>query len=179
MDRYEKLEWRIKGGVVLLASFGVLFLILYTYKWGEELPHMGNRAPNFSFENLQGGPVTLSSLRGKVVLLNIWATWCGPCKEEMPSMEGLYQHLKGEPFEMVAVSIDKEGAPVKEFVETFKLTFPILLDTQETMMELYQLTGVPESYILNKEGFIVEKIIGPRNWLEYLPFFKKLLGEVV
>ena len=125
----------------------------------------GMPAPKFSLPDLEGKKFSLTDFKGKVVLLNIWATWCAPCVEEMPSMERLYQELKGEDFELLAISVDESGAEaVKPFLEKHELGFPVLIDTKGEIKNLYQATGIPESFIIDKEGMIVEKIIGPRDW---------------
>ncbi len=125
----------------------------------------GVSAPNFTLPGLDGKMVSLTDYKGKVVFLNIWATWCPPCVEEMPSMEKLYQELKGKAFEILAVSIDASGAKdVLPFMKKYKLSFPALTDTRGAIKELYQTTGVPESIIIDKDGIIVEKVIGPRDW---------------
>ena len=130
-------------------------------------PRLGKGVPalNFTFPGLDGKKVSLADYKGKVVLLNIWATWCAPCVAEMPSMEKLYQELKGKDFEILAVSIDASGAKdVLPFMKKYKLSFPALTDTRGAIKELYQTTGVPESIIIDKDGIIVEKVIGPRDW---------------
>jgi peroxiredoxin len=125
----------------------------------------GVPAPNFTLPGLDGKMVSLADYKGKVVLLNIWATWCPPCVEEMPSMEKLHQELKGEAFEILAVSIDVLGAKeVIPFMKKHKLSFSALTDTKGAIKSLYQTTGVPESFIIDKNGIIVEKVIGPRDW---------------
>jgi len=125
----------------------------------------GVPAPHFILPGLDGKMVSLADYKGKVVLLNIWATWCPPCVDEMPSMEKLHQELKGEAFEILAVSIDVSGAKaVLPFMEKHKLSFPALTDTKGALKNLYQTTGVPESFIIDKDGIIVEKVIGPRDW---------------
>src|SRR4030042_4818674 len=107
---------------------------------------VGIAAQDFEFPALRGGPVKLSSYRGKVVFLNIWTTWCPPCREEMPFMEALYRRLKGREFEMLAVSIDRKGEEVVgPFVEKYGLTFPALLDSDNKAYKLYGLTGIPET----------------------------------
>ena len=122
-------------------------------------------APDFTFPDLDGKIVSLADFRGKVVLLNIWATWCAPCVEEMPSMEKLYRTLKDKGLEILAVSIDETGADaVRPFMIRHRLSFPALTDTSGTIKNLYQTTGVPESFIIDKEGIIAEKVIGARNW---------------
>ena len=137
----------------------------------------GFPAPNFTFPGLDGKMVSLTDYRGKVVFLNIWATWCGPCKQEMPSMERLYKALKGEDFEILAVSIDTLGAKaVAPFMKEYGLSFPALLDTGGTIQRLYGTTGIPETFIINKEGIIEQKIIGSRDWAapEAIRFFRNL-----
>jgi peroxiredoxin len=138
----------------------------------------GVPAPNFTLPALDGNMVSLSDHKGHVVLVNIWATWCPPCVDEMPSMERLYQELKGENFEILAVSIDALGEKaVAPFMKKYKLSFPALMDPDGTIKDPYQTTGVPESFIINKDGILVEKIIGPRNWAD--PAVVRYLREMI
>ncbi len=126
---------------------------------------VGLPAPDFTYPGLDGKKVSLSDYRGKVVFINIWATWCTPCVEEMPSMQKLYQKLKGENFEILAVSIDSKGAKVvAPFIKKYKLTFPALIDSMGTIKRIYKTTGVPESYIIDKDGILAKKVIGPLDW---------------
>jgi peroxiredoxin len=167
---------------LIVILFGILILLqtkdsFYNASSGlqvaKDLP-----APNFSLPDLDGKMVSLSDYRGKVVLLNIWATWCPPCVEEMPSMEKLYQELQGEGFEILAVSIDESGAQdVLPFMQKHKLSFPALTDSKGAIKNLYQTTGVPESFIIDKDGILVEKVIGPRNWAipEAIRYFRNLI----
>jgi peroxiredoxin len=128
---------------------------------------IGQRAPDFKLSALGGHTVQLSDYRGKVVLLNIWASWCPPCREEMPSMEALYEKLKDRPFDMLAVSIDQRGEEtVGPFAAQFGLTFPVLLDPEGKTYHLYGLTGVPETFIVDKNGVIIQRIIGPQDWMK-------------
>lgn len=139
---------------------------------------VGQQAPDFTFPGLDGRSVSLSDYRGKVVLLNIWATWCPPCVEEMPSMQRLYQTLKDEPFEILAVSVDARGKEaVGPFMQKYKLTFPALLDTEGSIRNLYGATGIPESFIIDQQGILVKKIIGPLTWdgAEIVGFFGDML----
>jgi cytochrome c biogenesis protein CcmG/thiol:disulfide interchange protein DsbE len=138
----------------------------------------GLPAPNFTFPGLDGKKMSLTDLKGKVVFLNVWATWCPPCREEMPSMENLYQELKGKDFEILAISIDASGAKVvTPFMKEFKLSFPALLDPENTVQNLYGTTGVPESFIINKEGIIEKIVIGPMDWASpaVVLFFRNLI----
>lgn len=140
----------------------------------------GFEAPNFNFPDLNGRKISLSDHRGKVVLVNIWATWCPPCRQEMPSMQRLYARFKGDNFEILAVSIDSTGREVvAPFMRKMNLTFRALLDPKETIKPLYRITGVPESFIIDKDGILVEKIIGPINWAtpEVFLFFRELIQK--
>ena len=167
---------------LIVILFGILILLqtkdsFYNPSSGSG-PENGLPAPNFSLPDLDGQMVSLADYRGKVVLLNIWATWCPPCLEEMPSMEKLYQELKGEGFEILAVSIDESGAQdVLPFMQKHKLSFPALTDSKGAIKNLYQTTGVPESFIIDKDGILVEKVIGPRNWAipEAIRYFRNLI----
>ena len=141
---------------------------------------LGLPAPNFTFPELNGQKVSLFDHRGKVVLVNIWATWCPPCRQEMPSMQKLYERFKGKNFEILAVSIDSTGREaVGPFMRKMNLTFPALLDPGENIRPLYGITGVPESFIIDKEGILVEKIIGPMDWAtsEVFRFFQDLINK--
>jgi peroxiredoxin len=122
-------------------------------------------APDFSVPDLAGQTVRLSALRGKVVLLNLWTTWCPPCRDEMPSMERLHQQLRGRDFQLLAVSQDEDGRRVVEpFVRDMKLSFPVLVDPEHQVGERYGVWGYPETFLIDREGRIVERVIGPRDW---------------
>lgn len=125
----------------------------------------GQEAPGFTLPSLDGGaPVSLAEQRGKVVLLNFWATWCKPCEDEMPAMQRLYDALAGTDFEMLAVSTDEERAPVEAFRERLGLRFPILHDPAKEVSEAYQTYRYPESYLIGRDGRILARYIGPRDW---------------
>jgi cytochrome c biogenesis protein CcmG, thiol:disulfide interchange protein DsbE len=144
-------------------------------------PDTRRPAPNFTLPGLDGKMVNLTDYKGKVVLLNIWATWCPSCVEEMPSMEKLYKELKGDDFEILAVSIDESGTKsVVPFMQKYKLSFPTLIDSGgEVARRFYRVTGVPESFIINKEGNIEQVIIGPTDWAapETISYFKNLIRK--
>jgi len=112
-----------------------------------------------------GSPLKLSELKGKVVLLNFWATWCPPCREEIPSMMKLVRAMDGKPFQMVAISLDEGGKPVIEsFFKESGFTLPTYLDPDGKASKAYSITGVPESFVINKQGVVVKKIIGAIAW---------------
>jgi peroxiredoxin len=122
-------------------------------------------APDFSVIDLAGKAIRLSGLRGKVVVLNVWTTWCPPCREEMPSMERLYGQLRGPDFELLAVSEDEGGIePVRAFVRDVGVTFPVAHDPERQVGTRYGVWGYPETFIIDREGRVVERVIGPRVW---------------
>ena len=167
---------------LLLIGIGIIIL-LQTNKSSFDLAgkprfEKGAPAPNFTLPDLSCKMVSLADYKGQVVLLNIWATWCRPCVEEMPSMEKLHQALTGEKFVILAVSIDESGTEVvRPFLKKHKLSFPALIDSAGTINSLYQTTGVPESFIIDKQGNILEEIIGPRDWAApgALKYFRSLI----
>ena len=125
----------------------------------------GNPAPDFILKDLGGREVKLSDFRGKIVVLNFWATWCPPCREEIPSMMRLNQAMAGKQFQMLAVSQDEGG---KEAVEAYfrksSTTLPALIDMDQKVGKRYALTGVPETFIIDKKGLILKKVIGALDW---------------
>jgi peroxiredoxin len=138
----------------------------------------GDLAPDFQLEDTKGNKVTLSDLRGKVVLVNFWATWCPPCIEEMPSMERLNEVLAGDEFVMLAVNTESNGrSVVPAFLEKTPYTFPILYDDKGDVQKRYGVFKFPESFIVNKDGTVAEKIIGPLDWssLKTITYFKDLI----
>ena len=131
---------------------------------GDPAPRIGKPLADFTLPDLQGRSVQLAALRGKVVFVNVWATWCPPCVEEMPTIQQLYERLHGQGLEILAVSLDALGAQVvAPFMQSHRLSFPTLLDTKNLVQRLYHTTGVPESFIVDKRGILVEKW-WPRDW---------------
>jgi cytochrome c biogenesis protein CcmG/thiol:disulfide interchange protein DsbE len=142
---------------------------------------VGDRAPQFRAARLPGGrPVSLADYRGQVILLNVWATWCDPCRVEMPSMERLWRAFQGTGFRVVAVSIDQgDSTVVNAFVKELGLTFDILHDQPGKIQQIYQTTGVPESFVIDRDGVIVRKVIGASAWDAEVNqmLIRRLLGE--
>lgn len=142
-------------------------------------PRVGQPLADFTLPDLAGRPVQLAALRGKVVFINIWATWCPPCVEEMPTMQRLYERLHNRGVEILAVSIDALGAQVvAPFMQQYGLTFPALLDPKTRIVHLYHTGGVPESFVVDKQGRLVEKVVGPRDWAhpQVIGMFERLLA---
>lgn len=126
---------------------------------------VGDEAPNFMLRDLAGNVISLSQLRGKVVLLNFWATWCGPCRVEMPAMEQLYRTVPREAFEILAVSTDAQGAAVtRPFQKRMGFTFPILHDSEYRVGLAYGARTIPITFMVDRHGVVRQKIFGARDW---------------
>jgi peroxiredoxin len=167
--------WLVAAAVAVAAAFAL-------YGGSTTAPPLirGSRAPDFALPPLGGGEeVRLASLRGKVVLLNFWATWCEPCEEEMPSMQRLHQQLSGEAFELLAISVDEAETDVGAFQQRLGLGFPILLDPKRSASRLYQTFRYPESFLIDPRGVVVERYVGPRDWSDplYVERIRALLRE--
>ncbi|MEM7411712.1 MAG: TlpA disulfide reductase family protein [Myxococcota bacterium] len=166
--------WLVAGAIALAVAFAVL--------GGSETPNPVNRgsaAPAFSLPRVPGAqPVTLDDLRGRVVLLNFWATWCKPCEDEMPAMQRLHEALVADGLELVAISVDETEAPVESFQQRLGLTFPILWDGDQAVAESYQAYRFPETLLIDRDGVVVERYIGPREWDDpsYIERIRRLLG---
>ena len=160
-------QWGVVGAIVAVLG-GALFFGAYQLK--DELVgvDVGTVAPMFSGATV-AGPVKAKSLadyKGKVVLLNVWATWCGPCRTEMPSIEALHQALGPKGLHVVAISIDDPGKAddIRKFLADYKLTFEVLHDSLQAVQGAYQTTGVPETFIIAADGTIRKKFIGEADW---------------
>ena len=127
---------------------------------------VGAKAPDFELKTLDGQQVKLTDFRGKKVILNFWATWCPPCKAEMPHMQNFYLKNQNKDVTLLAVNLtssDKGLDVVDEFVKDYQLTFPILLDTEGVVGNMYKVYSIPTSYILDSKGIITQKIGGPMD----------------
>lgn len=153
-------------GAASLAVLAFAFVMVWLQSSKYEPLTVGKAAPDFELPDLQDRRVRLSDFRGKVVFLNFWATWCKPCKEEMPSMEVLYRNFKDDGLVVLAVSIDRVTTKddIPPFVQSLDLSFPVLIDSWGQTDKRYKLMGVPETYIIDQNGILREKIIGPRDW---------------
>ena len=172
-------QWGVVGGV--LTALGVVFVIANHFIGREfALVTIGSRAPDFHAVTV-GTPrpqgKTIRDYRGQVVLLNIWATWCVPCRVEMPSIEALQRAYGSRGLHIVAVSVDNPGtdSTIQSFVRKYRLTFEILHDTTAALTRdsahlpteverAYQTTGVPETFVIARDGVIRKKVIGADDW---------------
>lgn len=159
---------------VALLGAGAVVLLAWLSRGQRNPVIAGNPAPAFAAVDEQGVSHSLEDYRGTVLLVNIWATWCVTCKEEMPSMQRLYEAMDGEDFEILAVSVDatvgerglfgEPGGDLWAYADSMALTFPVLHSPAQRIAESYRITGVPESFIIDRDGVIMRKVSGPAAW---------------
>jgi len=127
-------------------------------------PPRPKQASDFTVSLLGGETLKLRAQRGKPVLVNFWATWCGPCREEMPAMERLYLKHRARGFVLLAVSVDSDATLVKPFLDKLKLTFPVTLDTKMDLANVYGVRALPASFLIDRNGYLTALALGPRPW---------------
>ena len=152
--------WVRRGLMILMA--GMIGFALYQPVEGtkEKGPVVGSQAPDFQLETLDGKSLRLSDLRGKGVLVNFWATWCKPCREEMPAIQKMYEKYRDRGFEVVAVNIAETPVAVQGFTRQLGLTFPVVLDRDRQVTKLYQVGPIPTSFFVRPNGTIAHKVVG-------------------
>jgi len=158
--------------ILFLSLAIVLLLAGFALAMGEK-PRMsgsaeiGKLAADFTLTDLSGQEIKLSDYRGKTVFLNFWATWCPPCRQEMPSIQSLYQKTAGKDMEILAVSLDR--GDIRSFVEQGKYSFKILPDPKGEIGRQYGVTGIPTTFIIDKNGVIKQRAVGSRDWSGFKP----------
>jgi peroxiredoxin len=166
---------RLKDGLLGLLIIVVLILLILRVRSpvtknpqpeiNQFKSQEGYMAPRFSLRNLKGNLEGLDDHSGKVIIVNFWATWCVPCVKEMPSFESLYRRYRSRGLILLAVSLDKGGSiKVQEFADKHKLSFTILLDTEGVAEKLYPSFSIPFTYVIDKQGRIVARVDGAKNW---------------
>lgn len=169
-------QWLIVVAVIAVVAAGVIVLVRRA-----PVPiEVGAIAPDFTATDLRTG--TARSLhadyRGRVTLVNVWATWCEPCKREIPALDSLYRVLGPKGLRIAAVSIDRgDPAPVKAFMDGFGVTFDVLHDPEGTIQQIYQGTGVPESFLLDRDGQIVRIVYADHPWAS--PTNQRIISELL
>jgi cytochrome c biogenesis protein CcmG/thiol:disulfide interchange protein DsbE len=174
---------------VCLWLFLILFCPVYSANGDDDLFSKlkiqpmkdGKKAPEFSLDGLSGRKGELKNFRGKIIFLSFWATWCGPCKEELPSIEALHRYFKGKDFVVLTVAVDIEGvSPVEKFLARHGYTFHVLTDPKGETLDLYRVEKIPMAFLIDKKGRIVGKAMGPRDWKspEALSLFTRLIETI-
>lgn len=161
---------------ILVAA--VLFALITNIQKDRTIYKIGDEAPDFQLTQINTDndveTIQLSELKGKGVMLNFWATYCPPCEREMPYMEELYPLYKEKGVEIVAVSLDATEAVIHQFIDTYDLTFPVVHDSRNQVMNLYKIGPIPTTYFINPDGEIVEKVEGALSLERLEGYFKQI-----
>ncbi len=147
---------------MILLIILALVLLLAGCSAGSESTgtQVGERAPDFQLQSLNGQTISLSDLRGEPVLLNFWATWCGPCVSEMPHLEQIYQEWSNKGLVLWTIDIGESSSQAQGFMQYYNLSLPVLLDTQQRVAQKYSIMGIPSTFFIDKDGIIQGKKVG-------------------
>ncbi len=163
--------------VVIIIAMIVLSLMLPKEEGHKIAAVVGLEAPDFQLKDTNGNVWKLSNLKGRVVFVNFWASWCAPCREEMPYMESLHKKMQGRPFQMLAILYKDDPATAMSYMKRNGLDFPVLLDPDGKTAKEYGITGVPETYLVDKTSILRKKFVGPEPWDS--PEALALIGEML
>lgn len=162
-----------------MVSLFIGFALYWTWMTQCQGNPVGKPAPGFSVLSSTGEKVSLSQYKGKVVFLHFWSTTCPPCVKEIPEVEKLYQKYKGKDFVVLPIALDDTKETVAAFQKTVPFSFTVYFDSTDNAAFQYGVTGYPETFIINKKGEIVKKVVGPRQWMsaEWAGFFDGLISQ--
>jgi peroxiredoxin len=149
----------VVAGIIL---GGVVLVLLV--RQGSRFPQLGDTAPDFALPTLKGQTIRLSDYRRQVVVLNLWATWCPPCVEETPSLKRFADQMAGRGVAVVSISVDEDPKALADFISKYDLTYPVARDPQQAVTSRYGTFKFPETFILDEDGRIADKIIGAIDW---------------
>jgi len=159
----------VKVNVFFYFCATALILLLCCSATGTPTPWeiddiVGKKAPDFTLKDIDGRDVSLSSLRGRVVLINFWATWCPPCRSEMPSLNSLYKEYRGKGLVVLAISTDRRMSDVKDYVSKNTFEFQILLDPDMRVSRSYKVFSIPTTFLIERNGVIIKRFLGEEDW---------------
>lgn len=152
--------------VIIIAVCAAALLLIPETKKYETVVSVGNPAPDFAYPAYNGKIWKLSDLRGNVVFINFWATWCTTCKAEMPHKEALIKKMQGKPFQMLGILFRDDPENLEDYYKTQEVSAPTLISPDNEAAKVFGITGVPETFIIDKDGIVRDKIVGPREWDE-------------
>ena len=158
------------------AAIGFAFLLLNGHAHAVTLQEM---APDFTLKSLSGENLRLDEYKGQVVLLNFWASWCGPCRQEMPILDRLHHRYVDAGFAVLGINVEGEIEPAQEIVDKTSVTFPILIDTGQTVSEMYKLEAMPSTVVIDRDGVVryIHRGYKPGDEAKYVEVVKKLIRE--
>jgi peroxiredoxin len=154
----------LAAGLVVFALYGVAFSSDPFAVMGVIKPKVRMEAPAFTLMSSDGGRRSISDFKGKIILLNFWATWCPNCREEMPSLEKLWEKYRSKDLVVIAVSVGRNSGEIRSFAREQGLTFPILLDQEGAVRKEYEITALPMTYLIGRDGKISGRLYGSRDW---------------
>ena len=152
------------NSILRCVAFGLLCLAAAASAAADLKPWLGGPPPALTLKDLDGRLHQLSDYRGKVVLINFWATWCGPCRDEMPSIQGLKEKLAGRPFVVLAVNLDEPESRIKRFLTEMKVDFTVLLDPERKVARAWEARILRASFVIGPDGRIRYSLVGEINW---------------
>ena len=158
--RNKKTRFILRLSLLLIMISAITYTLYQHFFTEKNQVQVGDQAPDFVLEDMEGNKVQLSDLKGKGVFLNFWGTWCKPCEQEMPYMESRYIHYKNLDVEILAVNVGESGVAIESFVKKHGLTFPVLKDKDQAVTEAYDITPIPTSFLIDKNGKVLKVITG-------------------
>lgn len=160
--------------ILLILSVAVGFTLYQGFFVDKEKMQIGKKAPNFVVSDLEGKKIELKDLQGKGVFLNFWGTWCKPCEKEMPYMNELYPKYKEKGVEIIALNADETNIAVKNFANQYGLKFPVAIDKGQEIIGTYSVGPLPTTFLIDKEGNVIEKITGTQTMEQMEEYLKKI-----
>ncbi len=151
---------KVPKAILLIILSWVLLLVGCSPSSEPSVASAGKPAPDFQLQSLDGQTVSLSSFHGKPVLINFWTTWCSPCRVEMPYIQQIHEEWSGVGLILLAINIGESSSKVESFMQSYNLSLPVLLDTSGDVAQRYNITGIPTTFFIDKDGIIQERIIG-------------------
>ncbi|WP_369456880.1 thiol-disulfide oxidoreductase ResA [Bacillus safensis] len=171
----KKRRFFIRTGILLVMLAALCYTMYNSVFAKQDRVKEGSIAPNFVLQSVDGDRIELKDLKGKGVFLNFWGTWCGPCKQEFPYMANQYEVFKDRGVEIVAVNVAESKIPVKNFMESYGVNFPVAMDKDRQVTEAYDIGQLPTTLLLNPEGKVIKVIKGTmteRQIYEYMNLIK-------
>ncbi|KRE46155.1 thiol-disulfide oxidoreductase ResA [Paenibacillus sp. Soil522] len=173
--RNKKIRFILRLSLLLIMISAITYTLYQHFFTEKKQVQVGGQAPDFVLEDMEGNKVQLSDLKGKGVFLNFWGTWCKPCEQEMPYMESQYNHYKNLDVEILAVNVGESEVAIESFVERHGITFPVLKDKDQAVTEAYDITPIPTSFLIDKNGKVLKVITGSmseRDIANYMELIK-------
>jgi peroxiredoxin len=158
------LQSSLAAGLIILALSGAAYANDPFAQMEVLKPKVRMEAPAFTLPDINGGRRSISDFKGKIILLNFWATWCPNCREEMPSLEKLWEKYRSKDLVVIAVSVGRNSGEIRSFAREQGLTFPILLDQEGAVRKEYEITALPMTYLIGRDGKISGRLYGSRDW---------------